>query len=558
MRRHFRILFCIPLLFVAWPAPILAQRGSLVEDLFRSVAEAQLERERRKRAEREIELRRANEPAPGGIQPIPIPGARSGRGGAPKSINTPSREVAELAQHLVEFNDVINPLVGELRAAAPQNPAIRELLPVAYQLAADTRTLIQRCDGMRSVEPLIEPYSELDAHWRQLSFQLRALEGLSSSCTAGVRSCDKLVGTMAGHLKIQPQFDRHALHDLMVIAGAHMQSLLDDLELARIDPQEAEKLMHDLRLLRQRMLGEADRIDHVTYDEAVVAFNDFSTRWSQFSQHIYAINDPHLHRRLDRIRRAGDKTYEVLWIPPPYNAGTLTASAQRLESECAKVLDLLTIRSMVTLSAQNQVRLMESSRRMFRASQEFTKQTTANASQEALQQSFAAIDKDWAFIHETCRRLPSIQKAPLAAFEHQCEDLRGALGVAPAETQTIGHEELLQAAASLEGSAEYFLADLKRYERYLKPDGYRKSIFGATHEFHHHAKELHEALHQHEELSRLQGEAEHMLDGWQQLSKDLSDVERHGLSDRRAAGLRRAQQNIAPMVAKVAAALLER
>lgn len=558
MQSHFRLLLCLPLLIAAFPASAVAQRGSLIEDLFRSVAEAQLEREQRKRQERENELRRSTQPAPGGIQPIPIPGPRTGQNAGPRSINTRSREVADLAQHLIDFNGVIHPLVGELRSAALRNPAIRELLPQAYQVAADTQTLIQRCDGMQSIEPLIEPYSELDARWRQLSFRLRALDGLSKSCTAGVRSCDKLVSTMARHLHIQPQFDRHGLHDLMVIAGAHMQSLLDDLDLARIDPKEAKRLSHDLRLLRQRMLGEADRVDQVTYDEAVVAFNDFTTSWSQFSQRLYAINDPHMVRRLDRIRRCGDQTYELLWIPPPYNSNTLTASAQRLESECAQLLDALTIRSMVTLKAQDQVRLLESSRRMFRASQEFTKLTSGNASQDELQQRFAAIDKDWAFIYATCRRLPTLKRAPLEAIEHQCEDLRGALGVVATEVRTIGHDELVQAAASLEGSAEYFQADLKRYERYLTPDRYRQSIFNATHEFYHHAKELHEALHQREDFRRLQREAELMLDGWQQLSKDLDDIEAHGLSERRAASLRRAHQNVAPVVAKVAAALLER
>ncbi len=406
-------------------SPVKAQRGSLIEDLFRTVTEAQFEREQRKRLEREQEFRRAPATSPGRIQSIPLPPERRGRGDSARSINTPSREVADLAQHLIDFSGVINPLVAELRDAAPRNPAIRQLIPEAYQVAADTNSLIQRCDGMKTVEPLIEPYSELDARWRNLSFRLRALEGLSSGCRTGVRSCDKLIGTMSRHMNVQPQFDRHALHDMMIIAGAHMQSLLDDLELARIDPRDARRLAHDLRLLRQRLLGEADRVEVVTYDEAVVAFSDFSASWSQFSEQVYGINDPHLQRRLDRIRRIGDQTYELLWIPPPYNASTLTASARRLEVECGKMLDLLTIRSMVSLDPRDQIRLLESSRRMYTTSQELTKLTTANASREDLQERFGAIDQDWAFIQSTCRRLPTINRASLAAIESQCEQLRG-------------------------------------------------------------------------------------------------------------------------------------
>jgi len=53
-------------------------------------------------------------------------------------------------------------------------------------------------------------------------------------------------------------------------------------------------------------------------------------------------------------------------------------------------------------------------------------------------------------------------------------------------------------------------------------------------------------------------EAEHMLDGWQQLTQDLSHAESHGLSAGRVENLRRAQQEMVPMVAQIAAALVER
>ena len=85
-----------------------------------------------------------------------------------------------------------------------------------------------------------------------------------------------------------------------------------------------------------------------------------------------------------------------------------------------------------------------------------------------------------------------------------------------------------------------------------------KSIFDATHEFYDHAKDLHEAVHQREPLSRLQQQAEQMLDGWQQLITDLGDIQSHGLSNNRAESLRRTHQNLAPIVAQIAAALVQR
>jgi hypothetical protein len=101
-------------------------------------------------------------------------------------------------------------------------------------------------------------------------------------------------------------------------------------------------------------------------------------------------------------------------------------------------------------------------------------------------------------------------------------------------------------------------ADVGRYRRYLQPASYQKSIVDASHEFLHHAKRLHAELSRRADLGTLQRETEHMLDGWQQLSKDLSHLDSHGLSERRAESLMQAQRELVPLVAKIAAALVER
>lgn len=562
------LLFVLPLTLIIPSNHASAQRGELIEGLFRTIAEAQMERDKRKRAEAELAARQSTRPPQGELKPVPVPGPnanrRSGATGTIKrepragAINVRSREAAEFAQNLVSFNRSIEPMLGDLRGAAVRNPAIRAILPEVYQVNADSLALLQSCDGLSSLSPIVGPYSEFDARWRQLSFRLRSLDGLSSQCTGGIRACDKLIGTLARQLKVQPQFNRRELHDLMIIAATHMQSLLDDLELARISRREAARLAHDCRLLRQRLLGEADRVEETSYEDVVTRFTDFVSGWGRFSEQVYALNDPHLQRRLDRIRECGDQTYAVLWMPPPYNAATLTASAHRLEESCANILDQLTIRSMVTLSPQDQVRILESSRRMYDQGREFQEATKKGASRNELQERFATIDRDWSYLRPKYGQMRAINRATMASIDQECDHIRGALGITVDAGPVIRHEDLIQVAAALEGSSEYFDADVHRYERYLKPDSYRKSIVAASNEFHHHAKQLHAELERRADFARLQREAGHMLDGWQQLTKDLSHVESHGLSPGRAQNLIRAQQDMVPMVAQIAAALLER
>ena len=63
-------------LFALPATRVQAQRGALIEELFRTVTQAQLEREQRKRLEREEELRQKPANTPGRIQPIPVPAQR--------------------------------------------------------------------------------------------------------------------------------------------------------------------------------------------------------------------------------------------------------------------------------------------------------------------------------------------------------------------------------------------------------------------------------------------------------------------------------------------------
>ncbi len=408
--------------------------------------------------------------------------------------------------------------------------------------------------------PIISPYSELDARWRQLSFRLRALDQLSSQCTSGIRSGDQLVSEMSRQLRVQPQFDRHELHDLMIIAATHMQSLLDDLELARISQQDASRLRHDCRLLRQRLLGEADRVDETTYEDVVTRFTNFASGWSAFSEQVYALNDPHLQRRLDRIRECGDQTYAVLWIPPPYNAATLTASAHRLEESCAQILDQLDHPiDGVTESARSGTYLGIEPANVPARVANSSEATTQGASRNDLQARFASIDKDWSYLRSKYQQMRSINRATLASIDQECDshpwrtgnDDRG--GDHRSATKNWFKSPRAWRVRRSTWTRTFIVTSDT-----LKPDSFRKSIVEASMNSITTPNSSTAELSARADMSSLQREAEHMLDGWQQLTKDLSHAESHGLSAGRAENLRRAQQEIVPMVAQIAAALVER
>ena len=335
---------------------VSAQRGQLIEGLFRTLAETQIERERQKRAEAERLAREQAETPPSknpyevhlpsgfGTKPTfnrPAPNSTPQVNPNTISINVRSREAAEYAANLVKFNQQFAPLVAELRTASTAHPQLRGLLPEAYAIAADGRAILQNCDGISSLGPIIDSYRELDTRYRQLSFNLQAIPGLSRQCTRAIQQCDELCAAMGKQLNIQPQYDRHALHDVMMMAATYMQALSDDLQIAVVSENQCQRLTHDLRLLRQQLITEAGRVDQTSYDEMVERYAQFIGPWRVFSNQVYTINNPHLNRRLDRISECGEQTYHLLRMQPPVSAQDLIATSLRLQQNLEVVMGQL-------------------------------------------------------------------------------------------------------------------------------------------------------------------------------------------------------------------------
>ena len=590
------ILLFIAIAFLMPAADANAQNGRLIESLFKTLAETQLEKERIKRDEAKKRPPVLLPPSQGGLKPskdpfkVQLPSGFGQPGRVPvvkpsvttrpstrpvvkpiikppakvsTSINVRSREAAEYARQLVSFNSTIDPLIAELRRSTTKHPELRPLLPEAYQIAADGRALLKRCDGISSLNSIISPYQALDARWRRFAFSLSGINGLNATCSTSIDKCNTYAASMCKQLQLQPQFDRHALHDEMVVVATYMQSIIDDLELSTANADQCRILIHDCRLLRQRLLNAAGHVDELSYDEAAQTFTGFVQDWGGFAQRVYALNNSHLARRLARVREAGDRVYAILWMNPPPSFHDVSAIANRLDSQFGSLSDQITFRTIAGLPGQDQVRVLNATRQLYDHAVALEQAAQRKAPQGELQQAFGKLDQTWISVQPDFRRIPSVQRGVLAEIERSCQELRGTLGVGGDSGIPITAAQLIQAAAALEGTAEFINDSLRRDSRDLTPGSYRSSVTSAAREFYTHSRELHEEVSKPGRLTdarylgRLQREAERMLEGWQQLARDLDHIQDHGLSRSKAAQIKRAQRDITPFVAQVAAALLE-
>jgi hypothetical protein len=75
------------------------------------------------------------------------------------------------------------------------------------------------------------------------------------------------------------------------------------------------------------------------FDEIVSTFTEFVRTWRIYAQSLQQLNDPHIHRRLESIRRQGEEVYATLRIQPAPDRSELNYVASRLPIELAALAD---------------------------------------------------------------------------------------------------------------------------------------------------------------------------------------------------------------------------
>lgn len=586
--------------------PARAQDGQLIEGLFRTWANSQVEKEKRKRMEAEARAaetsaRRAenekgsannrdpyevqlpsgfgrpsangperNIPPANRTSPVdrlgpsvnqPVPGRVSARR---RPINVRSREAAEYAQGLVQFTADFDRLLAELRSASPRNIAVGALMPKAYEVAATCETLIDQLEGLDSLSAIAPSHQALDRRYRHVSFRVRSVDGLSQSCRDLVGRCDQSCAAMAKQMALEPQFDREALGDLLMTAATYMQALVDDLELSQMDRAACRSLQHECRLLRQRLIAANREINAMPYDECVARFREFIVDWTRYSERVYAIQDPYLSRRLDRIGQCADQTYGLLWLPPPTSMSEVAAIAHRVEYDLKEISKSLTIFSISNLAPRDQASLLGTMRELISTAIELERQSQGGGSQPQLATTFARLDQAWCSVKPLLGDVSSVRVGLIAKAERGFQQLRDVFKTNAPYATPVRFADLVSIAAALEGTSEHLHKTLESYDHDLEPASYRRHLTDTARSFYRHSREVHELLSRSERLSdrghlaKLRSEADDLLDDWNHLTEDLAEIQSHGLNGLRTAKIRQIQQELVPLVGQIAAVLTQR
>lgn len=584
MRFLFASLF-VALVFSMVPRPVAAQDGQLIEGLFRTWAATQAEKERRKAAEAEARLqeaRRVEQAARPAGNALPNPyevrlpsGFRTAKPGnsitgpatprpGGRQINVRSQAAADYASQLIQFDSDYDRLLRELRQASAGSTAIRSVLPAAYEVSASSDQILGRLNGLSDLSVIESAHRRMESRYRDVSYRVGAIDGLSRSCRDLIERCDRTCSAMRGPWGQRVAFDRAGVAELLITAATYMQALSDDLELMTMDRSRCRSMQHQCRLLRQRLLSAQREIPTMSYDSCVSRFSDFIQSWEQFSSQVYAIGDPYLSRRLDRIGQCKDQTYELLRIPPPTSGVGIADIARRLNDDMEQISKSLTFFALAQLPREQQTQVVNTMNEISRLASQLERLAADQSSRRGMTSTFLMLDQAWCGIRPILSEVRSLRPGLIAETERGCQRLRQIFGVGADGAADVHFSQLVSVAAAMEGTSEELRRTLNGYQRYLNPSSYRRSVIDSMNGFHRHSRDVHELLSRTERLgdrghlSKLAEEAEALLSDWNSLSAKLNELESRGLTGSRAVKVRRLQQELVYPVGQVAAALVGR
>jgi hypothetical protein len=545
------------------PVAQAQQNGPMLEGMYRTMAQSQAELNRQAAIRQQATNANRVEPVP---LSTPFPN-QAGRTAQPtltapaigtNSVNGTLRTGETLPANwfldsIATIRDNMHRLIPELQRYSASVPGAREVINDVYQLDAEADFLYSRTRSGESINSIFATYQQIDVRWRDVSYRLRASGSLDPRLTSIIDALDESFKTTDRRLGITPPIDRVRLRDLMIVTLTYMDAMFDDVRLSSGAFGQADVLIRDGRILRERLRQESYKIDRADHNEVVTSFTEFVRQWRIYATRLYQLNDAHVNQRLDSIRRQGDEVYASLRIPAASDRGQNQYAAQRLTASL-QALQAELVRWGVNRLPADQLRFSQTVQQLVDRSQRLESELARNAVTTTSRAQFTEMDRLWTDGLRAMRAVDprSGLQMSLVQTDALFGELRDLLQAGPWQ----GQSELLSVAASLEAASDDFNNDVQRYKRYLLPVQFRDSLSEVSDGLFDTSRDLHRLLDDRGDAREASRLAQQLVERWQQLTPMLNELPQRGLSQSRADQLFEGYRQMQPLVAQTATMLL--
>ncbi len=530
----------VAVLLVLVPEAAWAQRrGELIEGLVRGFIESQLEKERRKTLQRQQAAQRGPQ-----LQP---PQYHAERRGDPRQ--SVSSNVQQYRRTLSAFARETDSLAGGLQQSVVRVRGVRPLMPEVLKVKATAAVLARHSQEDHRLPLLRQQYCELDCQWRNLSFRLRQLQGLSRPAAAQIRQLDGYSHEICELLQLEPQFDRKKVFRLMVEASAHLDHLLDDILFELSALPEAEPLAGQCRGLAEQCRRLSRASDEMAYDQLMTKYSAFVSDWRKFATKVYPLENVRCDRSLRRIHRCTAQIFEQLWVPPTIDRAYLRHLSEQLALEVDSLFENMTVKALVQLPVDQQQEVLTMARRLYSRCERYCECVSGDSPLNDLRSEYIQINNLWGSLD---RHLSPITSKTVVTTRRLITDYDGQLRVLLQVPERFDRSRAIRLAASLEELASHLRYDVRRYGRYYQSPVFRSRAYQASDAFSLQAKYLHANLQQNARLEDLQSRCQAALTDWEAFSKVITQMPQQGVSQVRFDYLNESREELLPVLAELA------
>ena len=312
------------------PDQVRQRRRAFFEDLLRVVVESQ--------QDRNIVPERPGRPHGG--PPELRPGY--GRPNGPATV-----KMVNCRKHFRTWDDECGRLIVELRKEERRLPRLRPLLADAMRVLASITNIRAYAGRLPNIEPLIDPFCDLDADWRLLQHRLKQTRGLPKTCLTCIDRCNECNTQLCNIFEVQPQINRRELAQYCSEMSSHFQHLTQDVYYDMLSEPGGRKLVRDCQAIYAKINETVPLIQRADYDTIVEVFQDCTDSWQKLKVKLLECPHERVRRHCHKIETCGKHIRELLWLPIEIDYGYLATVCGRLQRDMDHIFESFTLKDLL-------------------------------------------------------------------------------------------------------------------------------------------------------------------------------------------------------------------
>ncbi len=261
----------------------------------------------------------------------------------------------------------VRPLIKDFATEVPQLtyllsdeqrrlPNIRTMVNDATSMAAMAISLDKHAQKLNDHRQLIQEFEQFDAAWRELSYRLEAVRGLSKDVREEVASLSDLETQIRDSIGMRPQVNRQELVQKTNNLALDLRNLTEDVQ-AEIRGAESRKYQVDLNRARQQVLNLASLVDDPAgnMDDVVNEYTRFQEIWYPQRAKLQELNNSYLERSLRRITQGDGEIHQLLLLPTKVDSGELVYLTSALKKNIDEFFDRMSLKLLMHLKHADRV-----------------------------------------------------------------------------------------------------------------------------------------------------------------------------------------------------------